>query len=124
MLLEKAKEKQRVDAKDLYLKFMKKIDTLDNDIIVSAAKGHQYQPIFYEKDPTLKYTNFFENYYCEPYNKSIMNTLREKYPEFICYNEHVYYSTQDFMEPNNLDVHYHRVCVSWKKEEECKCILI
>lgn len=53
-----------------------------------------------------------------------MQTLRDLYPEFHCYNNYIHYSTHDFINPESPDVRYHKVGVSWIEEkEECKCIL-
>lgn len=123
MLHKEAMKKRNDDALQLYLKCMKKIETINDDIITNMAKGFTSYSIFYEKSPLLDYSKFFEHFSHAPYTKSVMQTLREMYPEFYCYNEHIHYSTHDFIDPDSPDINFYRVGVSWKEENECKCVL-
>lgn len=124
MLQQEALKKRNQDGKELYLSCMKKIETINNDIITNMAKGTNYVNVFYMKEPLLSYTDFFENYYCAPYNKSVMQTLRELYPEFHCYNNHIRYARHDFITPDQKDVHYHEVGVNWEEKQECRCMIL
>lgn len=90
------------------------------------SKGEKSWVLF--REDYISNTNYeflFTKYYKQPYDKSILGRLQEKFPEpdFKCSATHVNYSTHDFLNPDSPDVNYYIVKVEWGSRDDCKCVL-
>lgn len=128
--LKKRSEQEFVDfLQKIYIKCNEDIDNRIEKMISRAmSKNNKRYALFFEEKVSSAtadvYDDLFNNYYSEPYTKSILNRLREKFPgpEFKCSAEHVHYSTHDLFNPDSPDVNYYVVLVEWDITD-CRCIL-
>lgn len=110
----------------IYLECNEKIDNFSEMMITRQMSQGEKSWVLFKEDylSHVNYNYLFTEYYKEPYDKSILDRLREKYPEpeFKCSARHVNYSTHDFMNPDSPDVNYYTVVVEWDIHD-CQCLL-
>ncbi len=113
---ELAKKERNIIILNIYNECNEKINCSKNSIAREMAQGENKWFLFYKENPKLDYDTLFKKYYKDPYNKPILDRLREMYPEpkFKCEaNYHAYSDGIDYS-----------VYVSWGEKNQCQCILL
>lgn len=97
----------------------------ESKITQLMSEGKFSWTVFYKACPSIDYDKLFKEFYQSPYDKSIVDRLREKFPapDFRIHAKRVHYTTHDFFNPNSADVDYYEVSVNWG-EQDCKCVIL
>jgi hypothetical protein len=125
-LQEQAKIEYKKQCIQKYNQCNKDIDEhAEKGVAEAMSKGYKQWNLFYEDNPSIDYNHLFTKVYMKPYDKPILNRLKEKFPppHFKCIVEHVHYETHDFFNPSSPDVNYYVVKVKWDIQDDCRCIL-
>lgn len=126
-LLEQSKQVYTERILKIYIDCNKRIDKhAEHMISQKMSKGEKSWILFSENYVfNTNYHQLFTEIIKDPYKTSILNRLREKFPEpeFRCLAEHVNYSTHNLFNPDSPDVNYYVIYVEWGVKDDCSCIL-